>query len=152
MSLRASWLVLVATMLTTVAIGCDSPAPHSFVQRLEGADRAFVGRVVGFRLDDTTLITATPVCPLGRDGSPDCERFWRRVVTIQYEVEIAIKNIEAPRRYETITRNDDGCAPMVGDRWLTSGWYRDGFSTRLNDPPNEQLIEQWRVIANRDSD
>lgn len=150
---RIAWLALVVAMLPATAIGCGSPEQQSFAQRLEWADKAFVGRVVGFRLDDTTLTAATPVCTQGSDTSPECKRFWRHVVSIQYDVEVAIKNIEAGRRYETTAiQNDDGCAPLVGERWLTSGWYRDGFSMRLDDAPNEQLIAQWRAFANRDSD
>jgi hypothetical protein len=50
-----------------------------------------------------------------------------------------------------VTRNDDGCAPKPGERWLSSGWYRDGFSIKLENAATPEQIVLWRSIANSDA-
>lgn len=129
---------------------CVRPG-NSFEERLQFSSQAFVGTVVGYRLDDTSLVNDLPDCPHGgevSDGATkDCIAFWNKVVAVQYDVETPIIGIDGHRKYEIVTRNDDGCAPKPGERWLTSGWYRDGFSMKLENAATPEQIDLWRSIA-----
>jgi hypothetical protein len=124
-----------------------------FVESLEHPMRAFVGTVAGYRMNDTSLASSAPECPYAYDDerqSQECVSFWDRVVSIQYEVEVAIGGIEPDRKYETTVWNLDGCVPRIGERWLTSGWYGDGFSMRLDAIPSQEQIDEWRTINRSD--
>lgn len=142
-------LLAIVCILTPNVLACERPSPN--FDHLQSSSIAFVGTVVGYRLDDTSLATELPDCPEGSDSkrsSVHCQEFWTKVVSIQYDVEAAIKGIEGHRKYEMVTGNSEGCVPLVGERWLTSGWFRDGFSMVLKAPPMSDEIALWRSIAN----
>jgi hypothetical protein len=141
-------LLLAFFGAATQAAGCE--ANDRFSESLEFSTRAFVGTVAGYRLDDTSLATLAPECRFGYDDarlSAECVAYWKHVVSIQYSVEIAISGIDANRAYETAISNPDGCVPRIGERWLTSGWHRDGFSMKLDTMPSDEQIAEWRAIA-----
>lgn len=140
--------MILALATTGYASACD--VNERFVEFLGYSSRAFVGTVVGYRLNDTSLAFVAPDCPFAHDDprlSAECIAFWQRVVSIQYDVEIAISGIETNRKYEMSVWNPDGCVPRIGERWLTSGWYRDGFSTRLSEFPAPEQVAEWRAIV-----
>lgn len=140
--------MLVVAGLTNDSVACESN--ERFAEFLGFTSRAFVGTVVGYRLSDTSLARSAPACTLPYDDpllTPECAAFWSRVVSIQYDVETAIIGIEPNRKYETTVWNPDGCVPRIGERWLTSGWYRDGFSIRLDVPPSDRQTDVWRRMT-----
>jgi hypothetical protein len=143
--------LLAALLVAGTTTGAMACVEHRrFAESLGFASRAFVGTVVGYRLSDSSLARSAPSCTLPDDDpqlSAECAAFWHRVVSIQYDVETAVAGIEPNRKYETGVWNPDGCVPQIGERWLTSGWYRDDFSMKLDGPPSAAQIEEWRRIA-----
>lgn len=140
--------VILLGISATTAFGCDLQYVDASMQY---PNIAFVGTVVGYRLDDTSLVKTLPSCPMGADAhvaSVSCKDFWRRVVSVQFHVEHGLRGLKDDRTFETVTGNSDGCAPGVGERWITSGWYNDGFSQRLDVPPTAAQLEHWRIVAN----
>lgn len=151
MMIRCISVLGVVLSWSAPALGCDYPSDAGDMQ-FHG--QAFVGTVVGYRMDDTSLITDVPYCPHGGEvsnGASDfCAGFWDKLVAVQFEVETPIKGILGNRKFEIVSRNDAGCAPLPGERWLTSGWYRDGFSVKLESAPNQEEVERWRSIAHEE--
>lgn len=126
-----------------------APTPEEFVEIPRQAEQMFVGRVVAFRMNDTSLATETPSCQ--RWGAPGesevCRDFWSSVVSVQYVVEVPIKGIAANQTFESVIVNTDKpCVGLaIGQLWLLMGRWSDGI--QLADITSAAVIENLRKRA-----
>lgn len=126
-----------------------APTPEEFVEIPGQAEQMFVGRVVAFRMNDTSLAIEHPSCP--RWGAPgaseECRDFWSSVVTVQYLVEAPIKGVEANQTFEDLVVNtDQPCLGLaMGQLWLIAG--RWGHRIQLAEMPSRAVLDNLRKRA-----
>lgn len=126
-----------------------APTPEEFVEIPGEAEQMFVGRVVAFRMNDTSLATEIPSC--SRWGAPgaseECRDFWSSVVSVQYLVEAPIKGVVPNQTFENVVVNTDRpCVGLaMGQLWLIAD--RWGRGIQLEEMPSSAVLDNLRKRA-----
>lgn len=130
--------------------GAFGVAPDEIVAALAAyrPSRAFVARIVQFRLDDASLTTTSPC---NDQLAPECVAFKRRMVSLLVAPETAVAGEPPPGTTEVPFGGPFGWLdapsqylPATGRLLLVMGRFETYL---LASPPDEAVLDEWRRAA-----
>lgn len=158
-TIRTAILALTLAAATAAGQACDIIYPENYVpptvEQLVAGSFAFIGRVVGYRFDDGSILEHDITCSdVSRDDFLACWDQRLRIVNAILSVEAPIRGITQPL-FEDTTSAEGGAdcgnefgegglyliTDYMGGEIVTAGH----LATRLEALPSQEQLAAWRA-------
>lgn len=161
-TIRTALAALAIVGATASGWACDIFYPEDYVeptadQLVAGSDFAFVGRVVGYRFDDGSILEHDITCNVANDD--DFEACWQeryRIVNAILSIDEPLRGIGNQARFEDTTSAEGGAD--CGNQYEEGAWYlvtdfmggkivvARYLATRLDAAPTAEQLATWRAL------
>jgi hypothetical protein len=148
--MRVRFALVVLLLAVPPAHACDLIYPEGYVaptseELISQSEAAFVGHVVGYRIDDGTIIEHDINCS-GFEGPDNCWELRQTIVTAILAVDVDIRGMNGQALFED-DRSADSGADCGNDYAQDTVYLVTGFGpTLLAALPDQTTVAAWRAL------
>lgn len=157
MKLNLLALLVLSLPWGTPAAACDLIYPDNYVaptneENISHSKQAFIGHVIGYRLNDGSVIKRDIVCDVGNISMEERDRCWAKqdeMISAILSVDVDLRGMEGQKLFEDDKSSDPGadCGNYYADDayFLVTAAGPEG----LGEMPPDETIKRWKTLAFR---